>query len=364
MYQIIRPRDLLSLCLVSKHISEISFPQLYHDINLIDPPSCNEALKLNHVLNTISNSRGIKSVRIIRIPWFHEKFYKSTSNLVPLRLTFLTLLSRLEDNSLHKLECPRYSRDMLEYLCLHQKYTCNLRLMWTQFQSKRMADLLPNLFGMSGNVTELELDVGIAESPYLPTIDWSSLRKLRVMIHRRTAANIDTINTLLSRGLTSLTHLTIDGFHYSSTPLQVLKCPNLTHLSVLFDVIYRLDFGMKFNNPIIKHLEISSYHSRPGLVLCILRHLQGLKSLRVCTGLMSPKRSEALATSILSHKATLQLLILHNLSFTTLSSYAQFVHLARQCQRLSQLRLALGEEDLVENCKARRCPVPTFLHFS
>lgn len=71
------------------------------------------------------------------------------------------------------------------------------------------------------------------------------------------------------------------------------------------------------------------------MVLCVLRPQQGLESLRVRVGLMSPKRSEALAASILSHKATLQLLILHNSSFKTSSNYAQFVDLARQCQKLS-----------------------------
>lgn len=309
---------------------------------------------MNDALNTISNSRGIKFVRIMSIPWFNEKFCDPTSKcppFVPLQLTFLTLLSRLEDHSLRRLEYPKLSSDMFEYLSLHQKNTCNLRLEWSRLLAARLDHLFPNLLGMSEKVTELDVETfGIC---HLPNIDWSRLLKLRIMIYRQSAASINMMNTLLSRGLKSLTHLTIEGIHFSSTPLKVLKCPNITHFSVEFDVIHTLDFEIIFNNPRLKHLEIDCYHSRPGLVLCILRPLQGLESLRVCVGLMSPKRSEALAASILLHKATLQLLILHNPSFTTISNYAQFVHLARQCQKLSQLRLALGEEDLLENCKAR-----------
>lgn len=229
----------------------------------------------------------------------------------------------------------------------------NLKLLWTNFYFERVPDLLPNFLGMSVNVTEL--DVEIHENLHLPTIDWSSLLKLRFMIRGRTPTSIDTMNSFLSRGLTSLTHLTIEGLQHSSKPLQVLKFPSLRHLSVLFDIIYQLEYVMKFNNPVIKHLEISSHHSRPGLILCILRQLQGLESLRMCVGRIAPGE---LATSILSHKATLQLLTLHNRTF---SNYAQFIHLARQCQKLSQLRLAMGEEDLLENCKARSGPVPMIL---
>lgn len=309
---------------------------------------------MNDALNTISNSRGIRSVRIISIPWFDEEFCDPTSKrptFVPLQLTFLTLLSRLEDHSLRRLEYPRLNSDMFEYLSLHQKNTCNLKLEWSKLLAQQVYHLFPNLLGMSEKITELDVQTfGIF---HLPDIDWSRLLKLRIMIRRQSAASIIMMNTLLSRGLKSLTHLTVEGLHFSSTPLKILKCPNITHLSVEFDVIYTLDFEIMFNNPRLKHLEIDCYHSRPGLVLCILRPLQGLESLRVCVGLMSPKRSEALAASILLHKATLQLLILHNPSFTTVSNYAQFVQLARQCQKLSQLRLALGEEDLLENCKAR-----------
>lgn len=309
---------------------------------------------MNDVLKTISNSRGIKSVRIISIPWFDEKFCDPSSKcptFVPLQLTFLTLLSRLEDHSLRRLEYPRLNSDMIEYLSLHQKNTCNLKLEWSRLFAQRVSHLFPNLLGMSEKVTELDVETfGIF---HLPNIDWSRLLKLRIMICRKSPASIISMNALFSHGLKSLTHLTIEGLHFSSTPLKVLKCPNIRHFSVLFDVIYRMDFEMIFNNPRLKHLEISCHHSRPGLVLCILRPLQDLESLRVCVGLMSLKRSEALAASILLHKTTLQLLILHNPSFTTFSNYAQFVDLARQCQKLSQLRLALGEEDLLENCKVR-----------
>lgn len=332
----------------------MSFTHLYHDINLIDPPFYKEASKMNDTLNTISNSRGIKSVRFISIPWFDENLCDPTSKcptFVPLQLTFLTLLSRLEDHSLRRLDYPKLNSDMFEYLSLHQKNTCNLKLEWSRLLAERVYKLVPNLLGMSEKVTELDVETfGIF---HLPNIDWSCLLKLRIMICRQSWLSINMMNSLLSRGLKSLTHLTIEGLHFSSTPLNVLKCPNITHFSVEFDIIYSLDFEIIFNNPRLKHLEIDCYHSRPGLVLCILRPLQGLESLRVCVGLMSPKRSEALAASILLHKATLQLLVLHNPSFTTFSNYAQFVHLARQCQKLSQLRLALGEEDLLENCKAR-----------
>lgn len=351
---------MLSLCLVSKHISEISFTHLYHDINFIDRRFYKEASQINDALNTISNSRGIRSVRIIRIPWFDERFCDPTCpTFVPLQLTFLTLLSRLKDHSLRRLDYPILNNEMLRYLFLHQKNTCTLRLKWSRLLALRVYRVFPNLLGMSEKVTELDVETfGIF---HLPNIDWSRLIKLRIMIRRQSAASIIMINTLLSRGLKSLTHLTIEGLHISSTPLEVLKCPNITHLSVSFDVLYTLNFEMIFNNPRLKHLEIYCYHSRPGLILCILRPLQGLESLRVCVGLMSPKRSEALAASILLHKATLQLLILHNPSFTTFSNYAQFVQLARQCQKLSQLRLALGEEDLLENCKARIGRVSTIL---
>lgn len=365
MYQITRPKDLLSLCLVSKHVSEISFPKLYHDIDLVDPPSYtdfrDEVVKLNHILTTISNSRGIKSVRILRIPWFNDKFCHPTSEcpvFVPLHLTFFTLLSRMEDNSLLRLEHPRLNREILEYLCLHQKNTCNLTLIWFRYCFTLLSDMLPDLLGMSVSVTELDLE--IFENLQLPSINWSRLLKLRVVIRRRTPANIDWINTFLSCGLTRLTHLIIHGLHHSSTPLAIRACPSLTHVSILFDIIFR-DFVMKISNPTIKHIHVSSYHARPGLVICIIRQLKDLESLRVSAGMMNPRRSEALATSILAHKATLQILTLHNRNFTTSSNYAQFVHLARQCQNLSQLRLALGEETILENCKARSDPASTIL---
>lgn len=175
-----------------------------------------------------------------------------------------------------------------------------------------MCHLFPDLLGTSEKVTELYVETfGIF---HLPNIDWSRLLKLRIIICRKSTANIIEMNILLSRGLKSLTRLTIESLHFSSTPLKVLECSNITHFSVEFDVICTLDFEIIFNNPRLKHLEIDYYYSRMELVLCILRPLQDLESLRVCVGLMSPKRSEALGASSLSHKATLQILILHNLS--------------------------------------------------
>lgn len=319
---------------------------------------------MNHVLEAISNSRGIKSVRIISVPWFAEKFCDPNSNsetFVPLQLTFLTLLSRLEDHSLRRLDYPRLNGDMMEYLSLHQKNTCNLKLRWSGSLSYMLFHLFPHFLGMSEKITEL--DVSTLGMFHLPHIDWSRLLKLRIKIRQKAPHSMSSINALFSRGLESLTHLTIDDFRFSRTPLKVLQCPNIRHFSVSFCAIYRSDFEMIFNNPRLKHLEISC--CLPGMVLCILRPHQDLESLRVRVGLMSPKRSEALAASILSHKATLHLLILHNLSFKTSSNYAQFVDLATQCQKLSQLRLQLGEEDLLENCKARIGRVSIILaHYS
>lgn len=179
---------------------------------------------MNEALNTISKSRGISPVRIISTPWFDENFCD------PLQLTFLTLLSRLEDHSLHRLEYPKLN------LSPHQKDTCNLRLERSRLLAQRVYYLFPNLLGMSEKVTELDVETfGIF---HLPNLDWCRLPKLRIMIRRSSANSIIMMNIILSLGLKSLTHLSIEGIHFSSTPLKVLRCPNITSLRRIRRYLY------------------------------------------------------------------------------------------------------------------------------
>lgn len=96
---------------------------------------------------------------------------------------------------------------MVEYLSLHQKNTCNLKLRWSGSFAHLLFHLFPNFLGMSEKVTEL--DVSTLGMFHLPNIDWSRLLKLRIKIRQKSPDSISSINALFSRGLKSLTHLTL-----------------------------------------------------------------------------------------------------------------------------------------------------------
>lgn len=313
-------------------------------------------------IKCITKSRGVKFVRRIRIdsyikgPGLYSDIFIDYASVT---LELLRLLGKLQDDCLERFEYDGLTVSELRFLWQHQKKLRNIKINHSYLDSELDAEL-----ELLKSVNDLVITIG-RKKFHRPKIDLRRLLQLKIFFPRNQNTHMTVMNTYLSDTLMRLTHLTIMGLEIAanSKPLQVKSCPSLTNLAVIGYYSNKPNF-LEIDNPALRHFSLA-----PGLIFdyqqaewfpALVRPLRGLESLFLRTGSISYKTARELAAAIELRRDTLEFLLLSDVlkneeGFTSFTNPC-FFESVKSCQKITQLGLPLNADDLIRDCKARRCP--------
>lgn len=310
---ITRPTDLKTLCLVSKHLSIIATPELYHTVDL-RPREITirgsrfelQEEQLARLKSLILGKQNLGHTRILMISeydWYMGNILDTS------------LMPRFEDNCLiefhygnngvysaYSNHAPVFDKfpdtRQMEFLWSHQQKIQTFHSTHTGTMLRFMRHNPQRAKAILQSVNELILIQKHKKGERLDLITWplenfavSSLRKLSIL-GWDWAQNLRKVHSLFSsHAFTNLTHIRFEGVIFD-TELELKQCPSLQELEVICCESLPTD-AAKLSIPTKLQLK-SFYFACDGdidqlqLLAPILSHIQGLFTLTL--DLVSPFR--------------------------------------------------------------------------
>lgn len=349
--------DLKALRLVSKRVSDIGTPRLYHEVDLKKNQRQEDRLLVERINALLFGPGNLRFVRILKTPPFGPEPTRLMDQVLPLlRKDFLTELSFCTTSSGH-FPTPL----QMQFLWVRQENLQNLKLYSHMVPNLRhFLELEPSRSALLNSFTKLDIS---------DTFDGSSIKHRAIMIwplrnldlrvlqdlqlHGRSISTpiLHLLNNLFAAGsLVNITELTftwvrmIDTLTLTNMPL--LKSLGLHHCKSPGGPHLLLAFADDLRVPCFSYSNFKGVQ----MVTHILAQIKGLRYLCIADShtikAMTGSREE-LALAINMHKNTLlQLKLRENLSLEIASEaelwHSDFVGKIAGCQKLVDLSLPLA----------------------
>lgn len=370
-----RITDLKSLCLVSKTISLLAYPDLYHD--MVIPSDLNDSRGIHRTVEALSNNR--KLLKFTRRLHVGECSHKTT-------VAFDRFLAAFPDNSIHRFshvaskesQFPTVSQT--EYICLHQRKIRNLHSGNFLVSISKLPDPIQRDF--LNPITDLSFPLSTAANELSMSIPWRWPIKMVKTIHLRKlelSFNLGVSRPRLASvfricPLPNLTNLSFRECIFEDSEVHLALMPKLEHL-VLADC-FNISSGLLIaNGTTLNSLELSStdgdmqvdatgrYHDY-GVSFEFVDVVSSFRDLEIL--IIQVSSSEALsqncvdlADAIRIHNETLSiLLILYGNTHVdeTPPPHISLMEAIKTCQKLSQLCIEIDPifmvpefEDLIQS---------------
>lgn len=366
---ITRPSDLKSLCLVSKTLSVVSTPRLYHDI--VIPNDLDDSRGIHKIVESLSNQKGLKYARRLHVGECSHQTTKAIDSL----------LAALPDNSILRFSYHASGENQFptasqtEYICLHQRKIRNLHFGNFFVTIPKLLDRLQRAF--LNSVTELSFplspsanELGMSFPPCWPInmVNSIHLRKLELSFNLR-GSKPRLASLFAIHPLPNLTHLSFKDCLFEDMEVDLATMPKLEHL-VLADC-FNIASGLVIaNGTRLKSLELSVTdgevqadatgrfhdHGVSFEFVDVLNHFRDLDIL-IIHAISSEILSQdcvGLADAIQMHSETLSILLVqYGCTHITEIPPAHIclINAIKTCQKLSQLCIELDPIFMVREFK-------------
>lgn len=230
--------NLKTLCLVSKHVSDVATPYLYYEVDLIRTNRCSIKKKISILL---INPTNLHFVRVLKTPSLTLEESLLMDQLLPhLRKDYLKEIN-FASFSVDRFPMPQH----IEYLWYHQKKLQNLELKphmipWLERFSKKLKPNQSNILKFFSNLeistTHSEWDEPFTQIKLhwpLQNLELSVLQKLTFSAQRFDYSIFYTLNILFAKGcFVNLTELGFRNICNFDWDLKLTKLPSLKCLVV------------------------------------------------------------------------------------------------------------------------------------